>query len=103
MLNKITVPGVFAGVMLLGGIFLFTLDSAYLTVMKQAAASKREGGSVFANFGCWVASITSRFPVFSHTSGQPQVAPSAPETLGEVYEVSTLNLNTHMVGVGTRI
>ena len=86
MLDKISVPGASAGVILLGGIFLFTLDSAYLAVTAHAAAAKKEGGSVIANFRRQVAGITSRFPAFSRTQEQPQVqllVAHAPETSGE--------------------
>lgn len=106
-----------AGVIPLGGIFLFALDSMYLAVTAHAAAGKKEGtGSVFANFRRRVAGITPRFPAFSRTQEQPQArlqAPHAPETPGEAFEMptTTSSLNkgifqiwlSRMVGVEIRL
>ena len=112
MLDKISVPGASAGIIPLGGIFLFTLDSTYLAVTAHAAAAKKEGGSVIANFRRQVAGITSRFPAFSRTQEQPQVqllVTHAPETSGETHEMPSLNKGnfqiwlSRMVGIEIRL
>ena len=115
MLDKISIPVASAGVVPLGGIFLFALDSVYLAVTAHAAAGKKEGtGSVFANFRRRVAGITPRFPAFSRTQEQPQArlqAPHAPETPGEALQMPTSSLNkgnfqiwlSRMVGVEIRL